>query len=184
MNRIASLNLANKLTLLRMTAVPALVILLVDPTRWSNLIAALIFFIAALTDLVDGVIARSQNQVTTLGKFLDPMADKLLVCSALVMLVELARVPGWAVAVMIGRETLVTGLRAVAADQGVVIAADRYGKLKTVLQTAALCPLILCDPWFGFDPMPAGLALFYASLVLAVGSGINYLRLFASALRG
>jgi CDP-diacylglycerol---glycerol-3-phosphate 3-phosphatidyltransferase len=168
-------NLANNITLARIFAIPVLVALLYVPNRYTNLAAMLLFIAASLTDLVDGVIARRYNLVTTMGKFLDPLADKLLVVSVLIMLVHLGRAPAWIVILIVGREIAVTGLRAMAVDQGLVIAADKYGKLKTIFQIVALCPLVLHNVWFGFDPNPLGTLLLYAALVLALFSGTNYM---------
>jgi CDP-diacylglycerol--glycerol-3-phosphate 3-phosphatidyltransferase len=113
-----------------------------------------------------------------MGKFLDPLADKLLVASALIMLVKLGWVEAWISITIVSREILVTGLRAIAADQGLVIAADKYGKLKTIVQTVALCPLILHYKWWGFDPNLLGQVLIYLALILTLFSGVNYLRNF------
>ena len=167
-------NLANKLTLARIAAVPLLVLLLYFPGRGVCLVAMLIFVIASLTDIVDGIVARRQGLVTTLGKFLDPLADKLLIASLLVMLTKLGWVEAWVSVIIICREIAVTGLRAIAVDHGVVIAADRFGKLKTILQMLALCPLTLHYPWYGFDPNPLGNVLLYSALVLTLVSGVNY----------
>ena len=167
-------NLANKLTLARIAAVPLLVLLLYFPGRGVCLVAMLIFVIASLTDIVDGIVARRQGLVTTLGKFLDPLADKLLIASLLVMLTKLGWVEAWVSVIIICREIAVTGLRAMAIDHGVVIAADRFGKLKTILQMLALCPLVLHYPWFGFDPVPLGNILLYLAVVLTLVSGANY----------
>lgn len=167
-------NSANNLTLARIGVVPLLVVMLSYPGRIMCLVAMLVFIAAAVTDIFDGYIARRFNLVTTLGKFLDPLADKLLVASTLIMLAGQGFIPAWVAVVIIGREIAVTGLRAVAADMGVVIAADAFGKLKTVMQAVALCPLILHYPWYGLDPQPLGTVLLYVALVLTVGSGINY----------
>jgi CDP-diacylglycerol--glycerol-3-phosphate 3-phosphatidyltransferase len=166
--------LANNLTLVRILAVPFLVLLLYFPGKVMNLVAMITFIAAALTDLVDGLIARRYNQVTTMGKFLDPLADKLMIASVLIMLVHLARVPAWIAILIISREIIVTGLRAMAADKGIIIAADRYGKLKTIIQIVALCPLVLHYPWWGIDPKPLGNILLYIALFLALFSGVNY----------
>lgn len=171
-------NLANNLTLARIAAVPFIVILLYFPGKISCLVAALVFAIAALTDLFDGFVARRYKQVTNMGKFLDPLADKLLVCSVLIMLVRLGWVEAWVAVIIVGRETTVTGLRAIAADLGEVIAADKYGKLKTILQLLALCPLILHYPLYDVDPNPLGQGLLYAALILTVVSGANYIAKF------
>jgi CDP-diacylglycerol--glycerol-3-phosphate 3-phosphatidyltransferase len=167
-------NLANNLTLARIGAVPILVVLLSFPGRGACFAAMMVFIAAAVTDIMDGVVARRCNQVTTLGKFLDPLADKLLISAALIMLVQLGWVPGWVAVVIVGREIAVTGLRAMAMDHGVVIAADRFGKLKTILQMMALCPLLLHYPFWGFDPVPLGQVLLYIALVLTLVSGVNY----------
>ncbi|WP_461209367.1 CDP-diacylglycerol--glycerol-3-phosphate 3-phosphatidyltransferase [Desulfocurvus sp. DL9XJH121] len=172
------LNLANKLTLGRVLAVPVIVILLHFPGRVTCLAALLLFMAASFTDMVDGIVARRYAQVTNFGKFLDPLADKILVGSVLIMLAANAWVPAWIVVVIVAREITVTGLRAVAVEQGVVIAADRLGKLKTVVQSLALCPLTLHYDWWGFDPNGVGLLLLYAALVLTVFSGANYLYTF------
>ncbi len=167
-------NAANNLTLARVAVVPLLMIMLSFPGRIMNLAAMLVFVFAALTDIFDGYIARRFNLVTTVGKFLDPLADKLLVATVLIMLAGQGVVPAWVAVVIVCREIAITGLRAVAADMGVVIAADAFGKLKTVLQALALCPLILHFPWYGVDPVPFGTVLLYAALVLTIGSGVNY----------
>ncbi|QLA16169.1 CDP-diacylglycerol--glycerol-3-phosphate 3-phosphatidyltransferase [Desulfolutivibrio sulfoxidireducens] len=167
-------NAANNLTLARVAVVPVLVVMLSFPGRLMCLAAMLLFIVAAITDIFDGYIARRFNLVTTMGKFLDPLADKLLVASVLVMLAGQGFIPAWVAVVIICREIAVTGLRAVAADMGVIIAADAFGKLKTVLQAVALCPLILHYSWYGLDPAPFGMVLLYVALVLTVGSGVNY----------
>lgn len=174
------LNLANKLTLGRILAVPVIILLLYFPTKVTCLIAMLLFIIASLTDLFDGLVARRMGMVTNFGKFLDPLADKILVGSVLIMLVELGWVPAWVTILIIARETTVTGLRAIASDMGLVLAADRFGKLKTVIQIFALCPLLLHFPWFGFDPRLLGMIFLYLALAMTLFSGGNYLRKFYS----
>jgi len=176
------LNLANMLTMARVFAVPVIVVLLSIEhsyeTRITTYLATGLFILASLTDMADGYIARRQNLITNLGKFLDPLADKLLIGSVLIMLVELGWVPAWIVVVIICRELAVTGMRGVAADKGVVIAADRFGKLKTIVQSIALVPLLLHYPFLGLNPQPIGMALLYVALVLTVFSGGNYLYSF------
>lgn len=169
-------NLANTLSLARILGVPVLIVLLSFPSRIICLLTMLLFILIALTDMVDGFVARRYNQITNLGKFLDPLADKILICSVLVMLVELSWIEGWIAIVIIAREIIVTGLRAIAAEQGKVIAADRFGKLKTILQTVALCPLLLHYPWFDMNPVPAGTFLLWLALIVTIFSGCNYLR--------
>ncbi len=168
-------NIANKLTLIRILAIPLVVGLMYFPHPMTCLLAMIIFILASLTDLLDGLLARKYNLVTSMGKFLDPLADKLLVVSVLIMLVELGWLPAWIVILILGREITVTGLRAVAAEKGLVLAADTYGKLKTLFQVVALCPLILHYSWAGFDPRPLGWFLIILALILTLFSGTNYM---------
>ena len=144
--RVFPLNVPNVLTLLRILAVPVVVVALLDETPNGDVLAAIVFALAALTDGLDGYIARRRQQVTTFGKLMDPLADKLLIVAALVSLVSLDRLAAWVAMVIIAREFAVTGLRAVAAERGVVISASWLGKVKTVLQVAAIFALILLDP--------------------------------------
>lgn len=177
-------NLANNLTLLRILSVPIIVLLMYFPAKITMALAMVIFILASLTDLFDGIIARKYNLVTNVGKFLDPLADKILITSVLIMFVHLGWLPAWMVIVIICREITVTGLRAIAADQGLVIAADKYGKLKTVFQVLALCPLLLHYSWFGFDPVPLGMLFIWCALFMTVFSGINYLLKFSRVWQG
>lgn len=134
------MNLPNKLTVMRVMAVPLFVVLMLIPVNgaacegWCKWSALAVFVIAAFTDLFDGRIARKYKLVTNFGKFMDPLADKLLVCSALICLVDLKRMPAWIAIVIIAREFVISGIRLIAADDGVVIAASRWGKWKTVFQ--------------------------------------------------
>ncbi len=169
------LNLANKITLVRMGMTPVIVALLYNEGPLFCLIATGAFVFASLTDFIDGYIARRENMITSFGKFLDPLADKVLICSVLIMFVELNWVPGWLVIIIICRELLVTGLRAMAADEGIVIAADRYGKAKTVLQIFAIVPLMIHYPIMGIDPQLPGKLLLYIALALTVFSGSKYI---------
>ncbi|WP_291319603.1 CDP-diacylglycerol--glycerol-3-phosphate 3-phosphatidyltransferase [Desulfonatronospira sp.] len=171
-------NLPNSLTFARIATVPIIVILLYFPSRTTAAAAMLIFIMAALTDLFDGLLARKYNQVTKMGKFLDPLADKILITAVLIMLVHNGWLQAWIAIVIIIREITVTGLRAIAAEQSIVISADSYGKLKTIFQAVALCPLMLHYTWWGFDPNLLGQVLIHIALLLAVVSGINYLRVF------
>ena len=187
------MNLANKITLGRVLIIPVIIILLyfVPSSKGLSveadlhlqhkiicLVAAICLLLAGLSDALDGYIARRGKQVTRFGKFLDPLADKLLVCSILIMLTNLGWIYAWVAIIIIGRELVVTGLRAMAADQGVVIAADKYGKLKTILQTIALLLLTLHYEWFGLDPKPLGQIFLYIALAVTIFSGANYLRVF------
>lgn len=132
------MNLANKLTVIRILLVPIFLVFIGLNTSLGTILATIIFVVASLTDKLDGYIARSRNQVTTFGKFMDPLADKLLVTSALVSLVELQVIPGWVAMIIIAREFAVSGLRALAASEGIIIAASNWGKAKTVIQIMAI----------------------------------------------
>ena len=166
---IVPLNLPNILTLLRIVAVPVMVVALLVELPNGDAIAAGVFVLAAATDGLDGYIARRKNQITTFGKLMDPLADKLLIVAALVALVSLERLAAWIAMVIISRELAVTGLRGVAAEHGVVIAAGWSGKVKTTLQVAAIIALIATDP------APLGVDLLvYAAVAVTVISGIDY----------
>lgn len=137
------MNLPNKLTIFRVVLIPFFVLfLLVDMTAYDKWIALAIFIIASFTDFLDGHIARKYHLVTNFGKFMDPLADKLLVCSALICLIELDRIPSWIVIVIIAREFIISGFRLVASDNGVVIAASYWGKFKTTFQIIMICLMI------------------------------------------
>ena len=176
------LNVPNTLSLVRVFLAPLVLLFLslristpipflsldgAEPLTLGDLLAAVVFIIAAITDSMDGYIARKHHLITTLGKFIDPLADKVLVIAAMIALVELQRIPGWIVLVIITREFVVTGLRLVAAAEGVVIAASKGGKLKTVFQIVALAMLIL--------KLPGGMALMWVAMILTVWSGMEYL---------
>lgn len=133
------MNLPNKLTIVRMVLIVPFVVLLLG--GWDYIALAL-FIIASLTDMLDGKIARKYNLVTNFGKFMDPLADKLLVCSALIVLVEMGRIPSWIVLIIISREFIIQGFRLVASDNGVVIAASYWGKIKTAFQMIMICMMI------------------------------------------
>lgn len=169
------INTPNLLTIFRICAVPFIVALLYFPGKITCTLATVFFLIAILTDLADGFIARKYNLVTNFGKFLDPIADKILIASVMIMLVELGWIPAWIAIIVVVREIMVTGLRAIAADKGQVIAADKYGKLKTIMQSMALVPLIYHYPFLGIDFASIGHILLLIALVLTVYSGWNYL---------
>jgi len=174
-------NLSNKLTLFRIGAIPLIAILLIFfPERWPSFAAAVIFLLAAISDALDGHVARRNNTVSEVGKLLDPLADKLLVCTALILLIPLGRVEAWIVAVIIGREMAVTTLRGVAGSDGVVIAANRLGKFKNLAQLSATNILILHYDYFFLKIHLLGTILIWIALVLTIWSGVYY---FASYLR-
>jgi CDP-diacylglycerol--glycerol-3-phosphate 3-phosphatidyltransferase len=197
---LKDMNWANRVTLIRIAFIPLVTAaLVVNLGEWSPWFAAALFIVIAATDAVDGYLARSRNEVTTFGKFLDPLADKLLVTAALVALVELGSLPAWIVIIILSREFIVSGLRMVAVAEGVVIAASSYGKLKTVFQMIAIVAFILLDA-----PLIQGLdeyvlagavtvydALFWLSwtlmavaLILTVASGVDYFYNARDMLRG
>lgn len=169
------MNLPNKLTIFRVVLIPFfLVFLYTDFWGRGNLyIAAAIFIIASLTDLIDGKIARKYNLVTNFGKFMDPLADKLLVCSALICLIQLESIPAWVVIIIIAREFIISGFRLIASDNGVVIAASYWGKFKTAFQMLTVIVLILNIPNKVFIIL--GTVLIYVSLALTVISLIDYI---------
>jgi len=166
--------LANQITMIRLCFIVPILLLLHWPNRWTCLAAAILFILASLTDWLDGHIARTQNMVTSFGKFLDPLADKLLICSVLIMFVELQWIPAWVTITIVVRELAVTGLRAMAIDENVVMGADIFGKLKTVMQILAIVPLLVHYPLWGINLVYLGTFLLYIALILTVFSGINY----------
>ncbi len=193
------MNLANKLTLIRIFLVPVfLIFIAVKDIPYGTFIATGIFILASLTDKLDGYIARSRNQITRFGKFMDPLADKLLVTAALISLVEFQVIPSWAAIVIIAREFAVSGLRTIAASEGIVIAASWWGKLKTVIQIVAIILLLLevnisssltlsnavnnsefLKSFFTYVP---DIAL-YIAVIITILSGIDYFRKNKHALK-
>jgi len=185
-----ALNLPNLLTMGRILVIPVVLLLLDRGTPEDCLIAALVYSAAALTDLIDGWLARRMGVVSVLGKFLDPLADKLLVMAVLVYMVPMGRMPEWAVVLLIAREISVTGLRSIASSEGVVIAAGDDGKSKTALQMVGILCLLLGYPYHltlgpidlgEVDLVVVGRALIYVSLVFSLISAFSYTRLFAEA---
>ena len=169
-----SMNLPNKLTILRVCMIPFFVFFMLAPyfEGYGNYIAVAIFIVASLTDLLDGKIARKYNLVTNFGKFMDPLADKLLVCAALICLVETGQLASWIVIVIISREFIISGFRLIASDNGVVIAASYWGKFKTVFQMLMVIVLIINFPHPVFRIL--GTILVYVSLILTVVSLVDY----------
>ena len=178
------LNLPNILTLTRIAVVPIVVVLLMFESKENCFWAAAIFSIASITDWLDGYLARKWGIVTVLGKFLDPLADKLIVMAALIMLIPLGRVPAWAVLVILSRELIVSGVRSIASTEGIVISASNLGKYKTIFQMVAIIGLLLHYKYYWFFGVQydflypslhnAGIFLFYISLILTVWSGVDY----------
>ena len=180
------LNAPNMMTVGRMLLVPLFLYLLAYENRHNSFLAAAIYSLAALTDWVDGWLARVSGKVTTLGKFLDPLADKIIVLSALVMLVRLGRAPVWVVVIIVAREFLISGLRTIAVSEGLVISASQGGKWKTSLQLTGIICLMLhyhfaIDFLFGsamIDFQAVGAVLLYLSLLPGIASAVEYLRAF------
>lgn len=185
-----AINLPNLLTFLRIALIPVVLYLISIGTPRAAVWATLVYGVTAVTDFFDGWLARRQGLVSVLGKFLDPLADKLLVMAVLVLLVMLGDVPAWVVILLLARELSITSLRVIAMTEGVVIAAGRGGKDKTALQMVALCMLIIHHPYelhfgFGFsftaDFTQVGLYLLYLSLIFAFTSAGEYIKLFVEA---
>lgn len=182
---MSKMNLPNKLTIFRVILIVPFVILLLGGhhnwnwfqlifggiTEYVDFIALAIFIIASLTDLVDGKLARKYNLVTNFGKFMDPLADKLLVCAALIALIELGRIPSWVVIVIISREFIISGFRLIASDNGVVIAASYWGKFKTTFQMIMVCLMIANISALS---VVTGIVM-WISLILTVVSLVDYL---------
>ena len=167
------MNLPNKLTMLRIILIPVFIVLLLNG-HWY--LSGIVFLVASFTDMLDGKIARKYNLITNFGKIMDPLADKLLVTSALICLVELGRVAGWMVIVILAREFIITGLRAVAAGEGIIIAAGKSGKLKTVLQMTALTIILLKNwPFCFLTSLDVGMLLLWAAVIMTIYSGIEYI---------
>jgi CDP-diacylglycerol--glycerol-3-phosphate 3-phosphatidyltransferase len=171
-------NLPNSLTLFRVACIPVLIILLFFPHKTTSFLAALVFGLASISDLLDGFLARRQQLVTTFGKFLDPLADKLVVSAALIMLIPLGRAPAWMVVVIVGRELAITGLRSMALSEGKVISADELGKKKMVFQIVAILGLLLHYEYFGINFHAIGMFFLWLAVVLTLWSGFNYFRRF------
>jgi CDP-diacylglycerol--glycerol-3-phosphate 3-phosphatidyltransferase len=168
------MNLPNKITIARIVMIPFFIVAVLIDFPYHEYVATLIFVVASLSDMVDGYLARSRNLVTDFGKFMDPLADKLLVCSALICLVEVHLVYSWVVIIIIAREFAVTGLRTLAASDGIVIAASKWGKAKTISQMIAITLLLLYPiPYFQL----VGTVIMYIALVLTIISGVDYFRL-------
>jgi len=178
LNRHQILTLPNGLTIIRILAIPIILFLLFYPERICRLITTLFFLLVAVTDTLDGYFARRRGLVTTLGKFLDPLADKLLIVSALIALISARGIPTWMVIVIIGREISVTGLRGIALAQGIVISASTLGKYKTVFEVASIAFLILDGKYFSIELHQVGMGLLWIALGLAVISGMDYFKKF------
>lgn len=174
------MNLANKLTLIRIFMVPIFMMFLLHQIQYGQHIATFIFILAAITDSLDGYIARKRNQITNFGKFMDPLADKLLVSAALISLVSMGKISPWFVVIIISREYTISVLRAVAASEGIVIAASVWGKFKTIFQIIAIIFLLMEGILIQYiDFLPISIVDFsvYLAVIFTIISGVDYLRL-------
>ena len=180
------MNLPNKITMSRIFLIPIFMLFMLVDFNFGNvivlgttiqtghLIGGIIFIFASITDWLDGYIARKNNLVTNMGKFLDPLADKLLVSAAFIILVELGTAPSWIIIIIISREFAVTGLRLILAGGGEVVAANQLGKIKTVAQILAIISLLLNNIYFESIGVPFGMIMLYIALVFTVWSGADY----------
>ena len=182
------LNIPNILTMTRIAAIPLLAGLLMSPSRSAGFWAAAVFSLASITDWLDGYLARRMGIVTVFGKFLDPIADKLIVMAALIMILPFDRVPAWMVLLILGREIIITGLRGIASSEGIVIQASDLGKFKTIFQLVAIIGLLLHynynwlfgiqHPLFIVNMHNVGLFFLWIATLLTVWSGVDYLTRF------
>ncbi|HPX60336.1 MAG TPA: CDP-diacylglycerol--glycerol-3-phosphate 3-phosphatidyltransferase [Deltaproteobacteria bacterium] len=181
-------NLPNMLTMLRIAAIPLMAAMLTSPSREAGFWAAVVFSAAAFTDWLDGYLARRMRIVTVFGKFLDPIADKLIVMAAMIMILPYGRIPAWIVLVILGREIIITGLRGIASSDGIVIPASNLGKFKTIFQLVAIIGLLLHYEYYWFlgfehplmraDMHNAGMFFLWIATALTVWSGVDYLSKF------
>lgn len=168
----------NGVTAIRIIAIPVILLLLFSPGKSFQIITAVFFLLVAFTDMVDGYFARRRKMVTTLGKFFDPLADKLLIVTALIALISARGIPVWMVIVIVGREIAVTGLRGIALSEGMIISSSMIGKYKTAFEMTSIFFLILKGPFLSMDFYLIGMVLLWVALFLAVASGVDYFRKF------
>jgi len=184
-------NLPNSVTFGRLLVAPLLLVLIlfidnrashISVNRMLSFVSAIIFSAAMALDIVDGYLARRYNLISNFGTFLDPLADKILFLTAMIMLIPLARLPAWIVAIFFVREVTITAMRGIAADEGIVIAASHWGKYKSVFVSAATIGLLLHYPFFGVQWRLMGWVFLVPALLLSIGSGIHYIVVFFKAL--
>lgn len=168
------MNIANKITMLRIAMIPIFMAVMLINFPYHMEVAFAVFLLASLTDKLDGHLARKYNLITDFGKFMDPLADKLLVTGAFVILIQLGRIEAWIVFVILAREFAVSGLRSLAAAQNIVIAASNFGKVKTVTQIVAICILLLNNFPFSLLQLPIDRISVYVTLIITVWSGLDY----------
>ncbi|HOX14780.1 MAG TPA: CDP-diacylglycerol--glycerol-3-phosphate 3-phosphatidyltransferase [Smithellaceae bacterium] len=167
-------NLPNSITMARISVVPFLFLLLASPGPFWSLVLAALFVLAAITDFADGFIARKYNMITTMGKFLDPLADKLIVNSAMILMIPIGRIDAWIVVIMIMRDLIVDGIRSIASSEGIYIQASILGKQKTLAQIFAVTALMIHYPFLGMDAHFVGTIVLYVAFLLTIYSGIDY----------
>lgn len=167
-------NLPNTITLIRIAVVPFLFVLLASPGELCSLILAILFVAASLTDLLDGYIARKYQLITTMGKFLDPIADKLIVNTAMILMIPIGRIPAWIVAITIMRDLIVDGIRSISSSDGLFVQASPLGKQKTLAQIIAVTALMIHYPIFGIDAHFVGMIILYIAFFLTMYSGADY----------
>jgi CDP-diacylglycerol--glycerol-3-phosphate 3-phosphatidyltransferase len=168
-------NLPNTISILRIGIIPILFGLLLSPGQIMSMAIAILFIAAALTDLLDGYIARKYQIVTTMGKLLDPIADKIIVNTAMILMIPIGRIPAWIVAVIIIRDFIVDGIRNIASSEGIVIPASKLGKRKTLCQIFAVSALMIHYPFLGIDAHKVGTVILLLALILTVLSGTDYI---------
>ncbi len=170
------MNLPNKLTIGRIFLIPLFMFFLLVKITYGKYLAAFVFILAASTDGLDGYIARKRKQVTNFGKIMDPLADKLLITAALISLVQLGEISAWPAVIILGREFAITGLRSVAAAEGVVVAASPLGKIKTVTQIIAVSLILLEGFYIDYINLPLGMIMLYIALFFTIWSGYDYVK--------
>lgn len=168
------LNLPNAITLFRLSVIPVLFFLLLSPDQTWSLVIAVIFILVSTTDLLDGYVARRYQIVTTMGKLLDPIADKLVINTAMILMIPIGRIPAWVVAIIIIRDFAVDGIRNIASSEGFTIQASWLGKQKTLCQVFAVSALMIHYPIFGADAHVVGTVLLYLALFMSIYSGVDY----------
>ena len=171
-------NLPNTITMVRISFVPVLFLLLLSPGQTMSLIIAALFIAVSFTDMLDGYVARRYGIVTTLGKFLDPIADKLVINTAMILMIPIGRIPAWVVAIIVIRDFAVDGIRNIASSEGYIIQASWLGKQKTLCQVFAVSALMIHYPFLGADAHVVGTTILFIALILSVYSGLDYLTKF------
>ncbi len=167
-------NVPNIITLTRISVVPFLFFLLMSPGPFWSLVLAALFVLASVTDFFDGFIARKYNMITTMGKFLDPLADKLIVNSAMILMIPIGRIDAWIVVIIIMRDLIVDGIRSIASSEGIYIQASILGKQKTLAQIIAVTALMIHYPFLGLDAHFVGTIILYVAFLLTIYSGLDY----------